>query len=387
MTEGKLKIVFYTDTFLPARDGVVSSILLFKRELAKRGHEVYIFAASDRETQKQISGSRGIYIIPGVKWRRYPQYRLAMAPLATIQKVREINPDVIHAHTPFIMGTWALATAKINKIPIVGTFHTLFTDKTALQQYVTRRFTKRVERLSWRYARFFYNRCDEVTAPSRTIKDILARNRVANISIVPNGVDTARFNPKVKGGSVRRSLQRERGEKIVLYIGRMGREKKIETLLKAAKILKDENIRFVLGGRGPSLEYYRHMAQRLRLANVDFAGFIDDRQLARYYAACDVFCIPSTFETQGIVSLEAMATGKPVVAADSMALREVIKNGKNGEKFKPNDPKSCAAKIKKVIINIDNYRDMRRTAELYSVEKATDELLKVYQKAINDITV
>ena len=143
---------------------------------------------------------------------------------------------------------------------------------------------------------------------------------------------------------------------------------------------KRNDLVFVVGGTGPAVEHYQRMARRLGIADrVRFLGFVDDKVLPNLYAASDLLCLPSTFETQGIVSLEAMAVGKPVVAADYLALREVIENGKNGERFEAGNHIGCARKIEKVLNNCEAYRKQAvKTAEEFSVEKVTGRLLKVY---------
>ncbi len=383
-----LKIAFYTDTFLPAHDGVVSSILGSKRELEKRGHEVYIFASGNEQTKELANGEKNIYVVKGMKFRKYPQYSLALAPFMSIPEVRDINPDIVHTHTPFLMGSWAMVYAKMNRVPIVSTFHTLFTDKHVLREYVSEYFPVRLlERGAWRYARLYYNRCNEVIAPSVSIKAMLERNGINNVDVVPNGIDLKRFNKDANGSKIRKSLKRKRDEKIVLYIGRISKEKKIETLLKAARLLKKENIRFVLGGTGPSYDKYTKMAHRMGLSNVAFTGFVPEKDIAKYYVAADAFCTPSTFETQGIVAEEAMACGKPVIAADRLAFRDVIKKGKNGERFKANDSRDCARKIQKVLNNLDAYKETTKTAQEYSIVKSTDRLLSVYKRVLERINI
>ncbi|MCW6160417.1 MAG: glycosyltransferase [Candidatus Micrarchaeales archaeon] len=384
---GKLKIVFYTDSFLPAHDGVVSSILNFRKELMRRGHEVHIFTAGNSKTKEAVAGMENIHVIKGIKFPKYKQYNVALAPFITQMKLNEINPDIIHCHTPFFMGAWGLTLGKVNKIPVVSTFHTLFTDRFVLQEYFSKRAVPYVQKYSWTYARLFYNRCDRVMAPSETLREVLEKHGISKVSTVPNGVDTDRFNPSIKAGSLRRRLRKDRYERIVLYLGRMSKEKRVETLLKAAKLLKDDDVRFIMAGAGPSLDKYKHIADRMRLDNVEFTGFVSDKALPKYYAACDAFCIPSTFETQGVVCLEAMACGKPVVGADKLALAEIIKNGRNGEKFKSLDSRECARKIKKALNNASSYKETRKTAMKYSIERTTDELLNVYNKVITEVTV
>jgi 1,2-diacylglycerol 3-alpha-glucosyltransferase len=385
----KLKIAFYSDSFLPAQDGVVSSVLNFRAELQRRGHEVYVFASGNSRTKQMVRGDDRVFVVKSLKFSKYPQYNFAVFPYLKSRKVNEINMDIIHAHTPFFMGLSALVAGKLNMIPIVGTFHTMFTEKTVINEYVSsnRLLGGMIHRAAWPYARFFYNRCNLVTAPTGTIKCMLEKNGINNTVVVPNSVDTNRFSPEVDGSELRSRLLRSGNRHMVLYVGRLSKEKQLDTLLKAMRRLKGSGIEAVIVGTGPAEHHYRSMAKRLRLDNVRFAGFARMEELPVYYASCDVFCIPSIFETQGIVSLEAMASGKPVVGADYLALSELIKDGKNGEKFAPGDSIGCARKIEKVIYNMGSYNTMRKTAAEFSIGRATDKLLNTYYKAIDNMTV
>ncbi|MGD0728698.1 MAG: glycosyltransferase [Candidatus Micrarchaeaceae archaeon] len=384
MTES-LNIAFYTDTFLPAVDGVVISILNAKKELEKRGHHVYIFASGTEKTKEMVKNDKSIVVVPGIKFKKYPQYSLALFPMASTLKLRNVKMDINHAHTPFMLGIHSLMLSRIDRKPIVGSFHTLFTDSSVIKEYVSDSefLRKTLISYSWKYAELFYNRCDSVIAPSTAIQQMLVKKSIRNVSVIPNGVDTKKFNPKINGDRIRKKLVKNDKEKLVMYVGRLSREKNIDTLIKAAQILKKENIRFALVGSGPAHSYYEKMVHKMHLNDrVKFVGFIDNMELPKYYAACDAFCIPSTFETQGVVSLEAMASGKPVIGADYLALKELIKNGKNGEKFKPRNSKDCADKIKKVIYNIDSYKEMADTAKTYSIERTTTDLLDLYKGLI-----
>jgi 1,2-diacylglycerol 3-alpha-glucosyltransferase len=386
MTE-KLKIAFYTDSFLPAIDGVVISILNFKKELEKRGNEVYIYASGNEKTRQMTKGDKHITVIRSIRFNKYPQYNLALFPLSSRFKLDHVKVDINHAQTPFMMGIHALMLSKFERTPIVGSFHTMFTDKSVIKDYAINSdlVAEKIIKYSWKYARLYYNRCDAVAAPSNTIKTMLERRRIENVDLIPNGVDIKKFNPKVNGEIIRRRLTDSDREKLVMYVGRISREKKLETLIKAAKLLKNEKVRVAIVGTGPATSYYQHMVERMHLKDkVRFAGFVSNEDLPSYYAACDVFCIPSTFETQGVVSLEAMASGKPVVGADYLALKELIVNGKNGEKFRPNDGKACADKLEKVINNMSTYKEMVNTAKRYSIERTTDDLLALYRRVLNN---
>jgi 1,2-diacylglycerol 3-alpha-glucosyltransferase len=382
-----LKIAFYTDAFLPAVDGVVVSILNFRKELEKRGHEVYIFASGNAKTRQMVRNDKRVTIIRSIAFKKYPQYSVALFPLFSTLKLMNTKMDINHAHTPFMMGVHALTISKIDGTPIVGSFHTLFTKSSVIKEYTTgNRFVqKTITKYSWKYARLYYKRCDGVAAPSGTIRNMLERKGIKNVNVVPNGIDLKKFNPKIEGNAVREQILKNDKEKLIMYVGRISREKRIETLIKAASLMKNEDVRFALVGTGPAYTHYQHMVERMKLQDrVKFLGFVDNNQLPKYYAACDAFCIPSTFETQGVVALEAMACGKPVIGADYLALRELIVNGKNGEKFRAGDGTSCANKIRKVLYNINTYKDMVNTAGKYSIEKSTDDLLGLYRRVLDN---
>jgi 1,2-diacylglycerol 3-alpha-glucosyltransferase len=382
-----LKIAFYTDSFLPAVDGVVVSILNFKRELEKRGHEVYIYASGTSKTKQMVKGDKSIIVTRGIKFKKYPQYSMALFPLSTKLKTMNLKVDINHAHTPFMMGVHALILSKVYGTPIVGHFHTLFNDKSVIKAYISdsKLLEKTLVRYSWRYARMFYNRCDRVAAPSVVIESILKKKGIKNIDVVPGGVDLKKFNTETSGETVRKKLVKNKEDKLVMYVGRLSREKNLDTLIKAASTIKDKNIRFAIVGTGPAQAHYQSLVNRMKLNDkIRFTGFVQNDNLPAYYNACDVFCIPSTFETQGVVSLEAMACDKPVVGADYLALKEIIKSGKNGEKFRPKDSTDCARKLRKVLYNIDSYKEMKNTAKRYSLERTTDDLLSLYKKVLND---
>jgi 1,2-diacylglycerol 3-alpha-glucosyltransferase len=331
-----------------------------------------------------VEKDKNVFVLRGMRFKKYPQYSLALFPFLASGKLKKIDIDVIHAQTPFIMGMYSLFFSKSNRIPIVGSFHTLFTNRSVIKEYTTdsKILVKLLTKYAWPYARFFYSKCDQVISPSGTIKSVLERHSIGNINTVPNGIDLNRFNSKVDGGEIRKSLVSNEKQRLVLYVGRLSKEKRIDTLLRAARLLKGKNMTFVIGGTGPAAPLYQKMAQNMHLDNVKFTGFISDSDLPKYYAACDLFCLPSTFDTQGIVSIEAMACNKPVVGANYLALKELIKNGKNGEKFTPLDSHSCAQKIEKVLNHIDSYNEMLSTAKQYSISHTTDLLLDVYKKAI-----
>lgn len=381
-----LRIIFYTDSFLPAVDGVVTSITAFKKELENRGHEVYIVAVGDKETKRIIKGRKDIFVVRGLKFRKYPQYKFAVTPFVVSLKLRKLNPDIVHLQTPFTVGLYGLMYSRVNKYPIVGSFHTMFNSKDIINQYLTKnpRLRKFLIKYSWEYLTYFYNKCDATITPSEAIKKYLSKKKIKNISVIPNGIDTERFNKNNYDQKLKNQLVGENSN-MILYLGRISKEKNIDILIKAAKYLKENNTKFIIGGTGPMLNEYKNLVNKYNLNDtVKFQGFISNEDLPKYYATADALCLPSTFETQGIVSLEALASGTPVVGADYLALKNIIENGKNGELFKPGNSKDCAIKLEKVINNRSSYKKTVQTAKKYSINKMTDKLLNLYKSVLNE---
>ncbi|MCL5008627.1 MAG: glycosyltransferase [Candidatus Marsarchaeota archaeon] len=380
----KLNIAFYTDTYEPAIDGVVNSINNFKRELKLRGHKVYIFASA--RFGNKIHNRSDTFFYHGVGFKPYPQYSVALFPYHSITTINKLDIDLIHSHTPFFMGLSGLINAKLSRLPIVGSYHTMVSNKAIINEYYPN--NKLIKDMTTKYMNkyisFFYKRCNATIVPSEVIASILRRNDIANINVVPNMVDRRVFNRKAGGASAfRNSYHIKDDENVVLYVGRLSREKKLDVMLKSAKVLQKKGIKFVIVGAGPAESYYKGIARRLNLQNVIFTGLIPNKDLPGVYAACNVFCMPSTFETQGIVALEAMSSGKPVVGADYLALKDLIKNGVNGEKFRAGDYLHCSEKIEKALNNADTYTSGAvDTAIRFSPKNVTEKLIHVYKSVL-----
>ena len=383
-----LKIAFYSDTYLPAVDGVVTSMLNFKKELERRGHKVFIFAPGTIADKKKYERN-DVFIHTGIKFKPYPQYSVALFPYHSILKLKRLGVDLIHAQTPFALGFNGLLASKIGGYPLVGSFHTMLNDS-SVSVYLPKNFKSFYRKYMWKYAKFFYRRCDAVIAPSNSVKAMLERRKIKNVFTVPNGIDTKTFNTKVDPEKAIKAFGLDTSRKIVLYVGRVSKEKSIDVLLKAmAKITKKrEDVELVIGGTGPMLDRMKALAKRLGLdGKVKFLGFVRQDLLPSLYAASTVFCLPSDFETQGIVCLEAMATGKPVVTANTQVMKEFVKKGKNGELFAPGNYLDCSRKIEIVLNNSDAYKkEAVSTAKQFSLENTTNMLIDVYKDVLGRFT-
>lgn len=365
-----MRIGFFTDTFLPQRNGVVSSLLSFGSSLIEHGHEVSIFCpkSSLRET-----GGMKVYSYPAVRFRPYPEFRIAV-PQGR-DRVPEL--DLVHSHSPFTMGFFGNRVAKFQGIPRVGTFHTMLSD---YLHYVFKVGSPLLKVFTWQLCRSFFNRQVRVIAPSRVIRRVLREHGVKRpIDIIPSGVDLRFYRPIGK-----QRARRELGlkaERVFLCLGRLSHEKNVDLIIRAMK--RVEKGVLLVCGRGPALRSLRALARREGLhTRILFKGFVPERLKPYYYSAADALVMASTSETQGVVILEAMACGTPVIGARALAIPEIVKNEKNGFLFDPTDVDELS-QILKSFSPSDRLRNQAlRTARSFSKEAMTKKLEEFYSKVL-----
>jgi 1,2-diacylglycerol 3-alpha-glucosyltransferase len=321
-----MRIGFFTDTYTPQINGVVSSIRLFADALERLGHEVYIFAP----TPRQPGDGPRVVRIPSVPFVFQPEMRLAsLYSQHAYSLAHRAKLDVIHSHDPFAIGLFGLAVAKRFRLPYVHTYHTLYPEYV---HYVWEtRFTRAMaERLS----REFCDQCDLVLAPSTKIEKALAGWGVtAPVVTMPTGVDAERFRgtePQAIA-TLRRRFSIPEGDRLLIFVGRLGLEKNIDLLLEALARMQTPEARLLIVGNGPyRSELDRHIA-RLGIGDrVTFTGYLQRDDVAAAYAAAEVFFFASLSETQGLVVAEAMASGLPVIAVDDLAIADAVTDGVNG---------------------------------------------------------
>jgi len=378
-----MRIAIFTDTYLPAIDGVVNSLLSTKRQLEALGHEVIIFAPEDGKNEHKEDGT--IYC-KAKEFKKYPGYRIAFFPSREADLLKEIGADLIHTHGIAFMGLKGMWVSRELEIPMALTFHTMILDAISYYTPVKLKLAF-LEKLTRSYLRFFLHRCAGVVAPSRAVLWELKAlaPRIKRGEVIPNGVDVNRFHPDIDDYEIREKWGLN-GKDVILHVGRVAPEKNLKLLLKAFPIVKRKRpeAKLLIVGRGPALGEYFHLARKMDLiGDVIFTGFVADEELPKYYACCDVFAIPSMFETQGLVVLEAMASGKPVAGVNFRAIPEFVKDGINGYLFEPDDVKGFAQAVLNCLESSDEMgSEARRIAEHYSVEKCTKKLVDFYEELL-----
>src|SRR2546426_189253 len=299
-----------------------------------------------------------------------------MFPGRETDLIKEMGIDVIHIHGVGFVGIKGIWASWHAKVPRVSTFHTMIHETLAFYSPFGLNLHL-LERGLRFYLRIFLRKTHGVVVPSRAILDeILALSPSAKIAdVIPTGVDTDRFRPDISGQGVRTKWGLN-GNDVILHVGRVAPEKNLTTLIHAfPKVLESNpDTKLMIVGTGPYMEKYYDLVRHLGLAgDVIFTGFVPDADLPKYYAAADAFAIASKFETQGLVVLEALASGRPVAGANYRAIPEFVHEGVNGALFEPNDVKGCAAAILRCLREPDGMREAaRETALRYSVERGTE---------------
>ncbi len=381
-----MRVAVFTDTYLPTVDGVVNSILNTRRTLREMGHEVLVVAPGTKD--RNAPEEDDVLFCRSRDLRRYPGYRLAIFPTkAEMDFISRRGADIVHSHGIGPMGIKGMWVSRELRLPMIQTFHTMIQD--AIPHYTSLRGDSAfVLKLFSAYLRGFLHRCQAVVTPTRTILQELSQiaPQMKRTAVVPSGVDVETFSSNLDGDLVRRRYGID-GAPLILHVGRVSPEKDIEFLIRNLPRLASRltGVKLMLVGTGPALQDYQSLVYRLGLQEeVIFAGFVLDEELPLYYAAADAVATASRFETQGLAVLEAMACGKPVAAVNYRAFPEYISDGINGFLFTAGDTEGfCEAMVKAVNSGADLRRKARETAERFSLQRCTENLVSVYEDMIS----
>ena len=378
----KLKIGIFTDTYSPQINGVVSSIKIFRQELERLGHRVFVYAPKASQYKKITAQEKDVIRFESFRLYFQPEYNLSV-PLSVdfLKNFFRIKLDIIHAHTPFSLGLLAFYYAVLKRKPLVHTYHTLYPDYAST--YI---FRNRIspQRLVAKISAIFCNRCDLNIAPSPKVKRLLIKYGVKTpIEVLPTGIDIGQF--KKMPSDFRHHYKIKPQAKVLLFVGRLGREKNIEFLLKTLSLLVQNNTNYVLVivGGGPNEKKLKALAQSLKITDhIIFTGYLPSEWVIKAYNAADLFVFSSLTETQGMVILEASACGLPIVAVRDDAFVNILVDGQNGY-FTEDNIKQFAETVMKTLANKKNYRKMRvaavKIARQFSIERQTQKLLLLYK--------
>lgn len=321
-----MKIGIYTEIYKPVLNGVVVSVDSFREQLRARGHEVYIFTPSYMRYLDP-------YVLPfhSLPLPTRTPYRLA-TPFLVEGRVPEL--DVIHAQTPFMTGLMAFTHARRADLPLVFTYHTRLVD---YHHYLPLSPSLSKDFLVW-VSRTFSNMADRVIVPAAPIKTLLESYGVRTpIDVVPTDV-RLRPAPPEEGARVRAALGIPADHRVLLYVGRLAREKNLGLLLDAYARARTPDTHFVLVGDGPSREWLARQIEEQGLGEtIHLAGAVDHGDIPAWYRAADLFVFASLTETQGLVIEEALQLGVPTLAVGAGGVIDAAGRWAGGRLIEPSE--------------------------------------------------
>jgi len=368
-----MRIAFVSETFLPNFDGVARTLCRVLEHMEARGHESLVLAPDG--APERVHGAR-VVGLSGLRFPLYPAIRL-VPPLVDLRpRLRAFRPDLVHVLNPLSLGIAALRQARELQLPVVASFHT------DLPGFARRWGLGLFSGTLWTALRWVHSMADLNLCPSPTTLRLLERQGVPRLDLWTRGVDTERFDPRLRSPSWRARLTGLAPEApLIVYVGRLSPEKRVDwcrDLLHAAP-----GARLAIVGDGPQRSELQKLFAGTRTV---FTGALHGEDLARAYACADVLVYPGADETFGNVVLEAMASGVPVVAARSGGPLDIIEDGKTGLLFEPEERSSLVACVSRVLADRALARDMghaaRAEAEARDWPAVLDGLLDTYRSLL-----
>lgn len=383
-----MNIAFFTNYYHPVVNGVVRSVASFRKALIKQGHHVFVFAQAD-----------GVYEDEEQFIFRYPSLTLPLPgdiptviPISSFvdQLLPSLKLDIIHAHHPILLGQTAANKAVDLNLPLVFTFHTKYWEYTHYVPFPQDAVQDFLKNAVHTWLRSYLARCQHVVIPSESIKEYLVNEYGLQdgYTVIPTGTELEPFLD-ADGDTLRKQMGWQ-NEKVIVSIGRLAAEKNWETLLQAVAqvYVQHPDVRLVLIGDGPARQSLEALAAELGIGErVTFTGALPFEDVPAYMRAADLFSFASVTETQGLVTMEAMAAGLPIVAVDATGTQDIVQNGEQGFLVE-NDPSALASALDKLL---SDPKQMRRfasralkTVREFDINHLATQLVKVYEQAIRD---
>ncbi|WP_428909605.1 glycosyltransferase family 4 protein [Niallia sp. Krafla_26] len=371
-----MKLAIFTDTYYPDINGVAKTLKRLTDYLDDQKIEYKIFAP---KTTAGEYVSENIHRFESLSFFLYPECRLALPNFIQIKKeLQNFSPDLIHVATPFNIGLCGVYYAKKFNIPLVGSYHTNF------DQYLQYYDLPFLSKLVWKYMSWFHQPFEKLFVPSMDTLEELKERKFENLEIWPRGVDCQLFHPQYDK-VVTREKWGVTKKYLLTYVGRLAPEKKVKNLLEIQKLLPPsyaEQIDWLIVGDGPT----RDEMEKEAPSNMIFTGYQSGTELAEIYSASDLFVFPSPTETFGNVVLESLASGTPVIGANSGGVKNVIQDDVTGILCEPDNSSEFADSIVKLLSHESLRWQMRSEGRKYALSQRWDQifqrLLMQYEEVI-----
>ena len=361
-----MRIMIVTDQYPPMVGGVPTVTQGLAVDFANRGDQVWVVAPSTGQRDvHRLEQKVHVYRFSSFEWPTYEDLRIPFLPILPFRRLlKKIDPDIIHIHSPIVLGNIAQIVAGSLRKPVIVTNHYLPIN---LSRSLSSDplFGKPFMTVTYSYLVHFCNRCEYVTAPTMTALNLLYEHGLrAPAQAISNGVDLKKFSLGERDKRLQRHFNLPQDQPLILSVNRLSQEKRIDVLIDAvAKMTQDAHV--AIASTGPAEAELRARVEELNLLNrISFLGFIPDKDLAPLYRLADVFAIPSEAELQSLATMEAMASGLPIVAADAYALPELVHHDINGFLFQRGNSDELAQYLDVLVTDIE----LRRQMGLQSLE-------------------
>jgi len=373
-----MRILIAGATYYPAFNGQARFTVNLAEGLARSGHDVAVITQSEivRPYQRTHNGVKvfGLQAVSLNRW--YPGATISLFPGRAVRQIfAAFRPDVVHIQDHYPISQPAQRCAVQYGLKVMGTNHFMPENLAPYLQSIAW-FKPGYRWALWHWMLGLFNQLDLVTAPSRTAAEILRRQGLITPVIpVSCGVDTDVYRPmpEVDREGVRRSFGIDPEKTVFLFVGRVDGEKRLEVLLRALSLWPEAPVQLVIAGKGAALPGLQNLACELNLGErVRFTGFIPEKDKPALLNSVDVFAMPSEAELLSIASLEAMACGRPLLAARSQALPELVDPGVNGLLFRPGDPQDAVRCMQRMV----HERERWSAVQAASLEKVQSHALE-----------
>lgn len=333
------RVLIGADTYPPDVNGAAYFAHRLAQGLAERGNEVHVVCASDEGPARteQMDGVT-VHRLRSAPVLVHPTMRVAV-PARLDRLIDRIAPDVVHVQAHFVVGRAAISASRRAGVPVVATNH-FMPDNLFQFAHIPGRLREKAGALAWKDFNRVFSRADRVTTPTEIAAGLLTGKGFGPpVEPISCGIDLARFQPRAEPKAWARRAFGLPDRDTIVFVGRLDEEKRLDELVRALPhVLVHTDAQIALAGTGGQRAALARLADRLGVGDrVSFLGFVPDETLPQVYAAGDVFAMPGVAELQSIATLEAMASGLPVVAADAMALPHLVRPGENGHLFRPGD--------------------------------------------------
>ncbi len=390
-----MKIILAGQSYLPGNNGQAVFTIHLAETLAQFGHQVtMIVPATTLKTKKYTHKGVEVLEIAAIHLPMiHDNTYISLAPHATIKRYFEqMQPDVVHLQDHYPLCRSVAKVANQLQVPIMGTNHFL-PENVFPYLPIPKSWHPRAKRMLWQNVRSLYDHLDFITAPTETAANIVrAQGFSVPIEAASCGVDLKHFYPMP---DINRAEMRQRyglsSDKIItLFVGRVDAEKRLDVIIRALHKLQRSDLQFGIAGKGEHAPKLKALAERLGIsAQVIFLGFVPDEDLPTLLNSIDIFAMPSEAELQSIATLEAMACGKPLLAADARALPELVESGKNGELFEASNVNDAAKKLAHLADNAAQWQSMGaigiERAKVHSLENAAHRYEEIYYRLTSNL--